>query len=196
MAGLQREGDRVEGSPQLSTIYRPAHGPICAKRAAHLLRSVLLQSLELLVGIQPHGPGETGMMGGPGPHVMEGSVPSCVTRPAYLALPGVGQDLVLYPGVEDERLHGEGDDLLLEGGALVRAEEQAVVLVAEGGAHEDDLKHTVGREASPWRSGDASTSQGLLELPEAGRGPGTGSPQPPEGTSPADTWLRTSGLQN
>lgn len=121
------------------------------------------------------------MMGGPGPHVMER------LRPAYLALPGVGQHLVLYPGVEDERFHGEGDELLLEGGALVRAKEQALVPVAERGAHKDDLKHTVGREASPWRSGDASTSQGLLELPEAGRRPGTGSPQPREGTSPAAT---------
>lgn len=50
---------------------------------------------------------------------------------AHLALLGVGQHLVLLPGVEEECLHGEGDKLFLEGGTLVGTEEQALVPVAE-----------------------------------------------------------------
>ena len=92
-------------------------------------------------------------------------------RAAHLALLCVGQHLVLLPGVEDERLHGEGDKLLLEGGALVRAEEQALVPVAERGAHEDDLKDT--DQEMRLHSGEP--------LPAAG------SPQPPEATGPGDT---------
>lgn len=59
---------------------------------------------------------------------------------SHLALLGVGQGLVLLLGVEDQRVHGEGGQLLLEGGALVRADKQALVAVAERGAHQHDLQ--------------------------------------------------------
>lgn len=51
---------------------------------------------------------------------------------SYLAVLGVSQHLVLLFRVEQERLHEEGDRILLERGALVSAEEEALFPVTEG----------------------------------------------------------------
>lgn len=61
------------------------------------------------------------------------------THPALFA---VGQQLVLLLGVEDERVRGEGDGLALEGGAFVSADEEHLVPLVYGGAHQ----HHLGRE--------------------------------------------------
>lgn len=62
---------------------------------------------------------------------------------SYLAVLGVGKNLVLLLRVEEEGLYEEGDRILLEGGALVGAEEEALLPVTKGRAHQDDLKHSV-----------------------------------------------------
>lgn len=51
------------------------------------------------------------------------------THPALLA---VGQELVLFLGVEDERVRGEGDGLSLEGGAFICTDEQHLVPLIYG----------------------------------------------------------------
>lgn len=61
------------------------------------------------------------------------------THPALFA---VGQQLVLLLGVEDECVRGEGDGLALEGGAFVSADEEHLVPLVYGGAHQ----HHLGRE--------------------------------------------------
>lgn len=53
----------------------------------------------------------------------------CDTHPALLA---VGQKLVFFLGVEDERVRGEGDGLSLEGGTFVCADEQHLVPLIYG----------------------------------------------------------------
>lgn len=60
---------------------------------------------------------------------------------SYLAVFGVGKNLVLLLRVEEEALHEEGDRILLEGGTLVGAEEETLFPVTKGRAHQDDLKH-------------------------------------------------------
>lgn len=60
---------------------------------------------------------------------------------SYLAVLGVGKNLVLLLWVEEEGLHEEGNGILLEGGAFVGAEEEALLPVTKGRAHQDDLKH-------------------------------------------------------
>lgn len=70
--------------------------------------------------------------------------PDTSSTPVYLALLGVGQDLVLFLGVENQSLHREGDELLLEGGPLIRAEEQTLVPVTERGAQQDNLEQKAG----------------------------------------------------
>lgn len=70
--------------------------------------------------------------------------PDTSSTPVYLAILGVGQDLVLFLGVENQSLHREGDELLLEGGPLIRAEEQTLVPVTERGAQQDDLEQKAG----------------------------------------------------
>lgn len=49
---------------------------------------------------------------------------SCDTHPSLLA---VGQELVFFLGVEDERVWDEGDGLPLERGTLVGADEQHLI---------------------------------------------------------------------
>lgn len=51
---------------------------------------------------------------------------------SYLAVLGVSQHLVLLLRVEQECLHEEGDRILLECGALISAEEEALFPVTEG----------------------------------------------------------------
>lgn len=51
---------------------------------------------------------------------------------SYLAVLGVGKNLVLLLWVKEESLHKEGDRILLECGALVSAEEEALFPVTEG----------------------------------------------------------------
>lgn len=60
---------------------------------------------------------------------------------SYLAVLGVSKNLVLLLRVEEESLHREGDRVLLEGGALIGAEEEVLFPVTKGRAHQDDLKH-------------------------------------------------------
>lgn len=91
--------------------------------------------------------------------------PDTSPGPAYLALLGVGQDLVLLLGVENQRFHREGDELLLESGPLVRAEEQTLVPVAERGAHQDDLKHKGWRREPPLCTGQQRGRQELRGCP-------------------------------
>lgn len=57
----------------------------------------------------------------------------------HLALFAIGQQLVLLLGVEDERVRGEGDGLALEGGAFVSADEEHLVPLIYGGAHQHHL---------------------------------------------------------
>lgn len=59
------------------------------------------------------------------------------THPALFA---VGQQLVLLLGVEDERVRGEGNGLALEGGAFVGADEEHLVPLVYGGAHQHHLR--------------------------------------------------------
>lgn len=51
---------------------------------------------------------------------------------SYLAVLGVGKNLVLLLWVEEESLHKEGDRILLESGALIGAEEETLFPVTEG----------------------------------------------------------------
>lgn len=60
-------------------------------------------------------------------------------KSSYLAVLGVGKNLVFFLRVEEEGLHKEWDRVLLEGGAFIHAEEQALFPVAKGRAHQDDL---------------------------------------------------------
>lgn len=53
----------------------------------------------------------------------------CDTHPALLA---VGQELVFFLGVEDERVRCEGDGLSLEGGTFVCADKQHLVPLIYG----------------------------------------------------------------
>ena len=61
----------------------------------------------------------------------------CFTHPAFIA---VGQELVLFLGVEDNCVRGEGDGLSLEGGAFVCADEQHLIPLIYGGTHQHHLK--------------------------------------------------------
>lgn len=54
---------------------------------------------------------------------------ACNTHPA---LPAVGQELVFFFRVEDERVRGEGDGLSLEGGSLVSANKQHLISFIDG----------------------------------------------------------------
>lgn len=51
---------------------------------------------------------------------------------SYLAVLRVGKNLVFFLWVEEESLHEEGDRILLERGALISAEEEALFPVTEG----------------------------------------------------------------
>lgn len=67
------------------------------------------------------------------------SVFSCQCGDTHPALFAVGQQLVLLLGVEDERVRGEGDGLALVGGAFVSADEEHLVPLVYGGAHQHHL---------------------------------------------------------
>lgn len=51
---------------------------------------------------------------------------------SYLAVLGVGKHLVLLLRVEEESLHKEWDRVLLECGALISAEEEALFSITKG----------------------------------------------------------------
>lgn len=51
----------------------------------------------------------------------------------------VGQELVFLGWMEEESFHGEGDGLPLERRALIRANEEHLVMFINAGAHQDHL---------------------------------------------------------
>lgn len=58
----------------------------------------------------------------------------------HLAVPAVGQQLVLVPGVEHEGVRTERHVLSLEGGTFVSADKEYLVPLIQGGAHQHHLE--------------------------------------------------------
>lgn len=80
----------------------------------------------------------------------------------HLALPAVGQQLVLVPGVEHEGVRTERHVLSLEGGTFVSADEEYLVLLIQGGAHQNHLE-TSGR-SKVVSSGHLRTTDNVVQL--------------------------------
>lgn len=70
------------------------------------------------------------------------------THPALLA---IGQQLVFFLGVEDERVRCEVDGLPLEGGTFICADKQHLISFIYRGTHQNYLKEMIERTAKKKR---------------------------------------------